>query len=126
LIKSPYSSIQGYFGNKLTRTQNSLIFGRLLENLVYADVWHHLRQKLTSTRTKFDYDSFMIDALPLKSFPEVKFKTENKIDQNCLEKQTFKQKMELNINNRKFYITKSFNCLNTLWNVSSLSISESM
>ena len=115
LIKKPYAPIVGYYGNKLTRTQNNLILGKKFKNLIYAQVWSDLRSKAKSINVKFDYDPFMIDALPLASFPNVTdsfVQVDNSNKNNCRQQQNWKRKIMLKINAKALIISKNFNCIN--------------
>lgn len=115
LIKKPYAPIVGYYGNKLTRTQNTLILGKKFQNLIYAKAWSGLRSKATSINVKFDYDPFMIDALPLASFPNVTesfVQSDNSNRNNCRQQQSWHRDIMLIVNVKALIISKNFKCIN--------------
>ena len=115
LIKKPYAPIVGYYGNKLTRTQNTLILGKKFQNLIYAQAWSDLRSKAKSINVKFDYDPFMIDALPLASFPNVTdsfVQLDKSNKNNCRQQQNWQLDQMLKINAKVLIISKNFNCIN--------------
>lgn len=117
LIKNPYRAIQGHYGQKLTRTQNNLIFGHRFNDILYVSVFQQIAKANGANNNKFsekiEYDPFYIDFLPLYGAPKIKLVKEQKTDHlendQCISDKTIRR-YELFIADRKFLIEQIFKC----------------